>query len=479
MHGGSIELGVLLVGVLLLAGVMASKLSTKLAVPAFLLFIALGMLAGSEGPGGIPFEDFGLVRGLGMFLLVYILFAGGLDTQWSALRPVAKRGLALSTIGVVLTAGIVGVFSHYAIGLPWAHSMLLGAIVSSTDSAAIFSVLRSRGLLLKHKVGPTLEFESGTNDPMAVFLTLGITQAIINPASSPWLLLPNLVKQMALGLAVGYVFGLGTVRFINRIRLEYDGLYPVITVAAVAIVYGVAHIAGGSEYLAVYVMGLVMGSKNFLHKIGLMQFHDGFAWLLQISVFLAFGLLAFPSQLVPVMVPGILLALFMMLVARPLAVYLSLLFAHVGNRTKLFLAWAGLRGAFPIVLGTVPVLEGVSQGHMLFNLVFFVVVASVLIQGTSLRWVAHKLHILAEQRKDEMQPASRDEMLELTLQADSPAADKQVVELGLPATALLLLLTREGKSYIPRGGTILRPGDVILVATRRQDQDELRSRLLG
>ncbi|MFY9233668.1 MAG: potassium/proton antiporter [Fimbriimonadaceae bacterium] len=464
----------------LLISILASKLSAKLGVPALIVFIGLGMLAGSEGPGGIAFADYKLANTLGMILLGFILFASGMDTSWEMVRPVAWRALSLATIGVAMTAGLVGLFAHYVLGFSIIEGLLLGAIVAPTDAAAVFSVLRTRGLTLKHRVTPLLEFESGANDPVAVILTVGLVDLIANPERSVWPLVPSFLQQMPIGIAVGIAISMATVWLINHLRLEYDGLYPVLTLASAGGAYGAAYLLGGNGFIAVYVAGIVLGSKVFLHKIALTHFHDGLAWLFQIIVFTALGLLVFPSQLVPIIGSGILLALFMTFIARPAAVFISLAFARMGRRTRFFVAWAGLRGAFPIILGTFPLLAGLERGYQIFNLVFFVVVASVLMQGTTLRLVARKLGMLSGSgSEDDLTPASQSDLLEITLADESPAVGKQVVELGLPSTALIVLLKREEGNYIPRGSTILMSGDELLVATRREDRDELAMRLRG
>ncbi|MBX3118446.1 MAG: potassium/proton antiporter [Fimbriimonadaceae bacterium] len=479
-HGGPTAIALLLGAVFLVLCVFASKLSSRLGVPALVLFIGIGMLAGSEGPGGIPFSDFALTKELGMILLGFILFSGGLDTDWKHIRPVVWRGLSLSTIGVLATAGLIGAFANAFLGFTILEGLILGAIVSSTDAAAIFSVLRGRGLVLKHRIAPLLEVESGSNDPIAVLLAAGLTDLATNPESSPWTLALSVAQQMPMGILVGFVMGKGAVWLINHLRLEYDGLYPMITIAAAAATYGIAPYAGGNEFIAVYAAGVTLGSSVFVHKISLVQFHDGIAWLLQIAVFVALGLLAFPSQVLKVVGPGIALALFIMIFARPIAVNIALFRVKMTRRSKLFVACAGLRGAFPIILATLPALAGQPKGQTIFNLVFFVVVVSVLVQGAALRPLAKRLGVLAERPAGgDLQPAQHSELIEIVLDPQSPSVGKQVVELGLPATALIVLLKRGSSNYIPRGSTILMPGDRLLLATRREDHDELRLKIGG
>lgn len=476
---GALNSGLLVAGLFLLLCVLASKASTKLGVPALIVFLGIGMLAGSDGPGKVPFDDFGLASIVGNVALAFILFAGGLDSDWATLKHVTRPGLLLATVGVGVTAGLVGVFSHYVLGLPIMVALLLGAIVSSTDAAAIFGVLRTSGLRLRHRITPMLEFESGANDALAVFLTVALTELVVKPGASPWSLVPSLLIQMPLGAAFGYIVSLGAVWAINRLRLEYDGLYPVVTMAAACIAFGGAGAVGGNPFLSVYVAGLAMGSRTFVHRISLRQFHDAAGWLMQISMFVLLGLLSFPSQLPAVALPAMALALFLVFVARPVAVLLSLAPLKVARRAQAFIAWAGLRGAVPIVLATIPVVQGVPDGMVLFHVVFFVVLTSVLLQGTTLRPVAKALGVLAPKRREpvgDMREVGGKNLVETTIAEGSSVVDRQVVDLGLPPTALLVLLTRDGRSYVPRGSTVLAAGDKILIATRRNDQDEILAR---
>lgn len=474
--GVSLEVVLVLVGVLLFLSVLASKASAKLGIPALALFLGLGMLAGSDGPGGISFDDPGLAKTLGSVALAFILFAGGLDTAWERVRPVIVPGLLLSTLGVLLTAGLVGYFAYRFLGFSLLEGLLLGAVVSSTDAAAVFGVLRSRTISLKHRITPLLELESGTNDPLAVFLTIGLLELLMSPGASIGALVPQFLLQMPIGLAVGGLGGFAAVWLINRVRLEYDGLYPAITIALICLTYGGASLLGGNEFLAVYTAGLTMGSRNFLHKLGLLQFHDGLAWMMQITMFLALGLLSFPSQVLQVSVAGLALSGFLIFVARPAAVYLSLAASPMSFAGKAVVAWAGLRGAVPIILATFPLTEGIPKADLIFNLVFFVVLTSVIVQGTTLPSVARWLGMM-EDRKPELPekpiPPNAD-LLEIELPPDADAVGRMVVELPLPPTALLVLLRRGEEGYIPRGSTLLKAHDVLVVATRKEDQAELR-----
>lgn len=470
-----LEVWLVIVAFFLLLCVAASKVSAKLGVPSLLFFLGIGMLAGSDGPGGVHFDNMEVTKALGSVALAFILFGGGLENNWQTLKPVAARAISLSTIGVAVTCALVGSFAHYALSLPWLPALLLGAIVSSTDAAAIFGVLRSSGIRLKHNITPLLEFESGTNDPVAIFLTLALTSLVQKPETPIASFVPMLLLEMPLGAAIGLVCGRFAVSLINRIRLEYDGLYPVITVATACLSFGGAHFIHGNPFLAVYIAGVVMGSRNFLHRLQLIQFHDALAWILQIVMFVVLGLLVFPSQLPAVVVPGILLSLFLIFVARPAAVFAALATAKMQKRTKFFIAWAGLRGAVPIILAIFPAIAGVPQAQTLFNLVFFIVLSSVLIQGTTLRAFARMLSVVAPNPsvQDRLKPAASEDLLEVEIAASSWSVGKQVVELGLPPTALIVLLKRAGQSYVPQGASVIEAGDRLLVATRRDDEADL------
>jgi cell volume regulation protein A len=376
---------------LLLLSVFASKASGRLGVPALLLFLFIGMLAGSEGPGGIGFDYPRLAQSLGVVALSLILFSGGLDTRWHTIRPVLAQGLALATLGVCLTAGLIAWFAAVVLKFSWLEGMLLGAIVSSTDAAAVFSVLRSRQARLRGQLTSLLELESGINDPMSIFLTLGLITLLTHPSTSPFVLIPMFLQEMLLGALLGYSIGALMIVLIERIKLEYEGLYTVLTLALALLSYALTASVGGNGFLAVYVTGLVVGSSWVSHKEHLIRFHNGQAWLMQIVMFLTFGLQVFPSKILPIVGVGIILSLFLIFVARPGSVFATLLPTRMTVKEKLFVSWVGLRGAAPIVLATFPVIAGVPKADMMFHLVFFIVLTSVLLQGTSLSLVARWL----------------------------------------------------------------------------------------
>jgi len=466
----SLELLLLGFGALILASVFASKASGRLGLPALVLFLLVGIVAGSEGLGGIAFDDPLVAQSLGIIALAYILFSGGLDTEWRAVRPLLWTGVALSTVGVVLTAATMGLVATWVLGLPLLQGLLLGALVSSTDAAAVFSVMRSRGTGLKERLKRVLELESGSNDPMAIFLTVGLITLIAQPDVGTWTLVPMFLQQMLVGAGVGWGLGRLLVVAINRIQLNYDGLYPVFTLASVALVYGLTAWLGGNGFLAVYLAGLVMGNRHFIHKRSIMRFHDGLAWLMQITMFLALGLLVFPSELAPVAWTGLLLALTLMFVARPLAVFATLAFSSLNRREVALVAWVGLRGAVPVILATYPLVLGVPNANLIFNVVFFIVLASVLLQGPSIPFVARMLRVDVPLARPTRYPIEFEQtadldsdLVEVVVPAGSGVVGRRILEIGLPEGALVVLISRDGTFVVPRGSTIVLDGDRLLL----------------
>jgi cell volume regulation protein A len=376
---------------LLLLSVLAGKLSRRVGVPPLLLFLLIGMLAGSEGLGGIYFNDPWLAQLVGTTALALILFSGGLDSEWQQMRPVFWPAFSLATLGVLITAIVVAWFATVVLHLTWLEGALLGAIVSSTDAAAVFSVMQAGNVHLPKRIRTLLELESGANDPMAVFLTIGMTNLLLAPGASPLGLIPFFLQQMGIGAVLGLVMGRLMVFLVNRLRLEVSGPYPVLTTALALLTYGAAASVGGSGFLAVYLAGLVLGSHHVVDLPSIERFHGGVASLMEITLFLTLGLLVFPLQLIPIAGSGLLIALVLAVVARPVSVFISLVFFRVSLREKLFVSWVGLRGAVPIVMATFPLLAGLSEAPQIFNLVFFIVLVSVLVQGTTIapaaRWL--------------------------------------------------------------------------------------------
>jgi potassium/hydrogen antiporter len=464
--GLSVGVLLLIAGALVLVCVLSSKVTERFGVPALLLFLGLGMLAGSDGPGGIYFDDAALSRLVGIVSLVLILYAGGLDTSWRSVRPVLARGTVLSTLGVLITAVSLGLFLAWAAGFSVRNGLLLGAVAASTDAAAVFAVLRARNVQIKERTRSLLELESGANDPTAVFLTIAFIEVLMTGEADAAGMVASFFLQMSVGAAIGLVFSKAAVWLINRVQLQHDGLYPVLSVALLIVTFGAADLAHGSGFLAVCVAGMVMGNSIYIHKRSLIRFHDGLAWLAQIGMFLTLGLLVFPSRFSAVFVTGLLAAAFLIFVARPLSVAVSLAFSRFTWREKAFISWVGLRGAAPIVLATFPLVAGVGGAERIFNIVFFVVLISVLLQGSTVASAARLLRVegpgfrLSPLESDEL-PASR--LVEYRVRPDSELVGRQIAKAGLPDTAKLIAIERYGSYLVPSGGMRLRRDDMLTI----------------
>lgn len=390
----------LLIGILLLTTVLAGSLSSRFGLPALIGFLGLGMLAGVEGPGGIAFSDFSIAQSVGTAALIFILFSGGLDTAWRDVRRVAAPALMLATFGVFISAGIVAGSAMVLIGASPLEAALLGAIIASTDAAAVFAILRSTGLDLHGDVPALIEVESGSNDPMAIFLVGAVLLFIATPDASPLALVPEFAVQMVMGAVVGLSVGYAMPWLLKRGGYRQGGLAFVISIATALIAFGLAQILSGNGFLAAYLAGLVAGNQSYAAKRTVSTFQDGMAWLAQVAMFLTLGLLVTPTELGPVILPGVVMTVVLMFVARPISVFLCLApFRRFGWRSKLFVSWAGLRGAVPIVLATFPIVAGVPGAFAIFNIVFFVVLLSSVIQGPTIKWVARKLHIAAHDER--------------------------------------------------------------------------------
>jgi len=454
---------------LMILSVVVSKGAGRFGIPALSIFLLLGMVVGHEGPGGFPFSNYLLAQTLGIVALILILHSGGLGTPIEDVRAVRWPALVLSTVGVLAATAMVGAFSVGFLHLDWLHGLLLGAAVASTDVAAVFTILRSRNVSLRGRIRPLLELESALNDPMTVFLSVGLLQLILSPGASLLRLVPMFFQQMIVGTLLGIGAGKITRWAVNTSKLEFEGLYPVLSTAIVVLTYGVTQTIGGSGFLAVYVSGIVLGNENYLHKRSLRVFHDGLAWLMQIVMFLTMGLLVLPSELSRMAVSGIVLSGFLVLVARPVSVLLCLTPFRVSWRDQLMVSWAGLRGAVPIVVATYPLIAGASSAQRLFDLVFFVVFISVLLQGTTIPAVSKWLNVAAPivktfQYPIEFNPTTdlKSELAEVPVPAQSAVIGRSLIELALPAGALIVLIRRGDDVLVPRGSTRIEPGDTLL-----------------
>lgn len=379
-------------GVLMGLSVLASRAAGRVNVPVALIFLVIGMLAGSEGIGRVAFEDYALSFRVGTVTLVLILFDGGLSAAHASIRRVLGPGVVLATVGVLATAALVGLGAR-VMGFSWSEALLLGAVVSSTDAAAVFSVLRSSGVAVGERVAATLELESGLNDPVAVILTIALTAAEEGRVASGARLALHIGIELVVGCAGGLVVGFAGRWLVQRARPAATGLLPVLTIALAFVAFGATTLVHGSGFLATYVAGLVIGSGELPSRSALLRVHDAVAWLGQVVMFLVLGLLSFPSRLFAVGWVGLALGLVLALVARPLSAMLCLLPFRYPVRESLFIGWVGLRGAVPIILAIFPVLAGAPAAHHIFNVVFFIVVLSTLVPGATVRWAARRLGV--------------------------------------------------------------------------------------
>ena len=401
----TLETAILAAGILLFAGVLASRFSDLVGVPSLLLFLGLGMLAGSEGLGGIEFDSSAIAQSVGTVALLVILFAGGLETRWSEVKPVLAPGLLLSTVGVTITTVVLGAFAWYMLGtysdfdigthgLGWLDALLLAAIVSSTDAAAVFSVFRGSDVQPRRKLRFLLEFESGSNDPMAVLLTTLLLGFMASGGASGTEVLIALLLQFAVGAAAGVLLGGFAAAIVKRLRLSSSGLYPILVLSCALIAFGLAEAFGGNGFLSVYAAGVMIGNRVDESRDTIIAFHEGLSWLMQIAMFVILGLLVFPSRLLPVAGVAVAMAFFLMFVARPLSVFICLLPFRMSGRELSYVSWVGLRGSVPIILATFPASYGIAGADAIFNVIFFIVLTSVLVQGLTLIPAARILGVL-------------------------------------------------------------------------------------
>lgn len=477
---------ILLVGaILLFLSVLVGKTGAKFGVPALLLFLGVGMLAGSDG-FGIYFDSPQIAQFIGTVALCIILFSGGMDTHYREIKPILAPGVTLATLGVLMTTIITGLFiyslsdllpGNFQLGL--LESMLLAAVMSSTDSASVFSILRSKGISLKERLRPTLELESGSNDPMAYMLTILLIQVIeIGVIDWPHSIV-LLFMQLSIGAAAGFVLGYAIVWIINRINVPNESLYPVLLFSCVFFVFAFTNLLQGNGYLAVYIAGLVVGNRKLVHKRSLTTFFDGFTWLFQIVMFLTLGLLVNPSELPAVAGVGLLVAIFMIVVSRPISVFTCLLpFRRFTTRARVYISWVGLRGAVPIIFATYPLMSAeIPNARMIFNIVFFVTIVSLLVQGTTVSAMARWLGLVGKSEEKEIfNVALPDEiksaMSEIELTDEALSGGNKLMNLSLPDNTLVVMVKRREQYFVPKGHTHLQSGDRLLVIS--DNDEELR-----
>ena len=481
------EASLIITAGLIIFSVIASKASSRFGVPALLLFLLIGMTAGSHGLTILPVVGYPFAQQLGVFALIFILFSGGMTTQMKSVKPVLKSSLILSTFGPIFSTAMIGFFSNQFLHFTLLEGFLLGATISSTDVAAVFTVLRSKSISLKDGIAPLLELESALNDPMTVFLGIGLLGLITQKNHSLISLIPLFLQQMALGGILGWAFGKVGTFAINRIKLEFEGLYPVLTIGWILLTFASTQYAGGSGFLAVYITGITLGNANLLHKKSLIHFHEGIAWLMQIAMFLTMGLLVSPAELLEVAPLGIALSLFLVFIARPLSVLLCLIRSNFNFNEKLVISWAGLRGAVPIILATYPFVAGIPQAGAMFNLVFFVTFISVLLQGASIPFVARLLKVEVPFQEKfrfpiEFNPSQNirnltSKLIEVPIPPGSRIIGLTLLELSLPSEILVILIQRNGDVIVPRGGTQIMKDDTFLVLAENQSADDIQKYL--
>jgi cell volume regulation protein A len=476
----------LFLSILFLISLLATKAGTKFGVPVLLLFLGIGMLFGTDG-FGFEFEHYNVAQAIGTIALCIILFSGGLDTKYDDIKPVAGQGILLATLGVFLMALVTGLFIYYIAGyfLPDTHlsfleSLLLASVMSSTDSASVFSILRGKGIRLKKKLRPLLELESGSNDPMAYMLTIILIQLIGSGDTSPEYgkAILDFFLQFIIGGLAGFCFGKLAIYIINKINLDNDSLYPILLFTVGIFIFSATYFLKGNGYLAVYIGGLVLGNARFMHKRSSLRFFDGFAWISQMIMFLTLGLLVNPKELFPVALPGLIIGLFMIVGARPLVVFASLLpFSKMAVKEKLFVSWVGLRGAVPIVFAILPLAAGLEHAREMFNLVFFITLLSLLVQGTGLTQVGKWLGLAKKGENPnafldfdvEFSEEIKSTMTEIDLNKNILLHGNRLMDIALPEHTLAVMVKRNNQYIIPKGNTELYPDDKLLVITNNED----------
>ncbi len=482
------ELILLVLSFLFFVSILAGKAGSRYGVPVLLLFLGIGMISGSDGLG-IQFYNYKIAQTIGTFALIVILFSGGMDTKLNDIRPIIKPGVVLATMGVLLTTIATGLLIWMMLGFTQSGaqvglltSLLLAAVMSSTDSASVFSILRSKGINLKNNLRPMLELESGSNDPMAYMLTISLISLIQAAGSTNyWMVGGMILLQLVVGASAGYLLGRLTVVIVNRIRIDNASLYPILVFTSAIFIFSFTYFIKGNGFLAVYIGGLVIGNARLVHKRSSLYFFDGLAWLSQILMFLTLGLLVNPHELIPVIIPGLIISAVIIFITRPLSVFITLLpFKKFRFKDKLFISWVGLRGAVPIIFAIMPLAEEVPYARYIFNIVFFITLVSLLVQGTTLSWVATKLNLAEKPNQlkslTEFDLDFSDDIksvtTEITVTEKAIENGGRLMDLPLPDKTLAVLVKRNGKYFVPKGSTTLCLNDKLLLIT--DDEEALR-----
>lgn len=494
----AVESMLLGLSLLFLLSIISGKISSRLGTPALLLFLLIGMLCGSDGLG-IHFDNVSTAQTIGTICLCVILFSGGLSTRISEIKPVIWQGVSLATLGVLLTSALTGFITYYifeeffpSISMSLISALLLASTMSSTDSASVFSILRSKGLKLKNNLRPMLELESGSNDPMAYVLVITFIEIIKLGSSdiSVWSAILTLLVQLAIGSVAGFIFGKLALIFTNKINIDNTSLYPILIFTFSTLIFSITYFIKGNGYLAVYIAGLVLGNSPFIHKRSSMNFMEGLSWLCQLLMFLTLGLLVNPHELLPILIPGLIISALMILVTRPLSVLICLLpfKKNLGIREKSFISWCGLRGAVPIIFAIMPLAEGLPEARTIFNIVFCCTLISLLLQGTTLTYFAKWLDLEDKSQKtkkslSEFDVEFADEIksitTEITLTEQSLSNGAHLMDLAFPEKTLVVMVKRDKKYFVPTGKTILQKGDKLLVLSDNYDELMLTYQNLG
>lgn len=467
-----LSLFLLLVALAMFACGVLNRISDKLGVPTLLAFLLLGMTFGSDGLLKIPFDDYAFAEQICSVALIFIMFYGGFGTNWNAAKPVASRAVLLSSAGVALTAGFTGVFCHFGLGIAWLESFLIGAVLGSTDAASVFSILRARNLALKENTDSLLEIESGSNDPCAYMLT-AVLLAAMQGGISPGQVAYMLFAQLAYGAALGLLIGGAAIWMLKRLQFGAAGFDTIYVVAVAIFAYALPSVLGGNGYLSVYLAGILLGNSDIKNKGTLVPFFDGLTGMMQMLLFFLLGLLCFPTQMVPVLLPALGIALFLTFVARPAAVFLLLAPFHSSRGQKLLASWAGLRGAASIVFAVMTVISPATTNHDLFHIVFMVVLLSILFQGTLLPAVAKRLDMIDTGEGADVRKTFNDyideapvQFIQFTMPLEHPWTGRAVRDIVLPPSTILVALRRGKEQLVPNGSTLLLRGDILVLCAR-------------
>jgi len=480
---------ILLIGsILLFVSIVVGKTGYRFGVPALLLFLLVGMLFGSDGLG-LQFHNAKIAQFIGMVALSIILFSGGMDTKFKEIRPILSPGIVLSTVGVFLTALFTGLFIWYLSGMSWTNihfplitSLLLASTMSSTDSASVFAILRSQKMNLKHNLRPMLELESGSNDPMAYMLTIVLIQFIQSDGMGTGNIIGSFIIQFLVGAAAGYILGKLAILILNKINIDNQSLYPILLLSFVFFTFAITDLLRGNGYLAVYIAGMMVGNHKITFRKEIATFMDGLTWLFQIIMFLMLGLLVNPHEMIEVAVVALLIGVFMIVIGRPLSVFLCLLpFRKITLKSRLFVSWVGLRGAVPIIFATYPVVANVEGSNMIFNIVFFITIVSLIVQGTSVSFVARLLHLSTPLEK-----TGNDFGVELPEEIDTDLSDMTITmemlneadtlkDMNLPKGTLVMIVKRGDEFLIPNGTLKLHVGDKLLLISEKNKQETVKN----